>query len=147
MNTLFPYDHVVVGVLIFIVGFIFHWVGQLISIMNWKFASRIGLQESNLPKEYKVYEQAIAVADSLLGWVYGLAAVGLILDASWGYKLAWFPGVVLVYHSLSFWFWTRNRNKDGNSMESKTMRIGWALANFSTGLLTILLAWNGVNKI
>ena len=142
MTHLFLYDNILVGILVFIVGFCFHWIGQLVSVTNWKFASKIGLQESNMPKEYKVYEHAIAVADSLLGWLYGVAALGLFLNVSWGYKLAWFPGVILLYHSLSFWFWTRNRNKDGNKLESNAMRIGWSFANFVTGILAILLAWN-----
>ena len=141
MTHLFPYDNIVIGVLIFIVGFCFHWIGQLVSVINWEFASKIGLQEPKLIKEYKVYEHAIAIADSLIGWIYGFAALGLILNVSWGYKLAWFPGIILLYHSLSFWFWTSNRNRDGNKLESNTMRIGWSLSNFVTGILAILLAW------
>ena len=141
MTHLFPYDNIVIGVLIFIVGFCFHWIGQLVSVINWEFASKIGLQEPKLTKEYKVYEHAVAIADSLIGWIYGFAALGLILNVSWGYKLAWFPGIILLYHSLSFWFWTSNRNRDGNKLESNTMRIGWSLSNFVTGILAILLAW------
>ena len=142
MTQLFPYDNVIAAVLIFIIGFIFHWIGQLISIINWKFASKIGLQEAKLLKEYRVYEHAIAVADSFIGWVYGIAAVGLFLNVSWGYQLAWIPGVVFVYHSISFWFWTGNRNRDGHKLESNWLRIGWTLANLLTGILAILLAWN-----
>ena len=142
MNHLFPYDNIVIGILIFIIGFIFHWLGQLISVINWNFALKIGLQESALPKEYKVYEHAIAVADSLLGWIYGVAAIGLFLNASWGYKLAWIPSVVFIYHSLSFWFWTMNRRRDGHKLTSDALRIGWTLANFTTGVLTILVLWN-----
>lgn len=143
MTHLFPYDNIVTGILILVVGFGFHWIGQLVSVTNWGFATKIGIQETNMPKEYKVYEHAIAVADSLIGWLYGLAALGLFLNVSWGYKLAWFPGVILVYHSFSFWFWTKNRNNDGNKLESNAMRIGWSFANFVTGILAILLAWNG----
>ena len=142
MNHLFPYDNIVAGILILIVGFGFHWIGQLVSSINWEYATKIGIQEPGMPKEYKVYEQAIAVSDSLIGWLYGIAALGLFLDTSWGYKLAWFPGVILLYHSLSYWFWTRNRRKDGHKLVSDTMRLGWTLANFTTGLLTIILAWN-----
>ncbi len=141
MNYTFPYDNIVTGILILIVGFGFHWIGQLASIINWEFATKIGIQESTLPKEYKVYEHAIAVADSLIGWIYGFAAIGLFLDVSWGYKLAWFPGIILLYHSLSYWFWTMNRRRDGNRLVSDTMRIGWSLANFTTGILAILIAW------
>ena len=142
MAHLFPYDNIVAAVLIFIIGFIFHWIGQVISIINWKFAARIGLQEANIPKEYKVYEHAVAVADSLLGWVYGIAAVGLFLNVSWGYKLAWFPGIILLYHAISFWFWTMNRNRDGHKLESNILRYSWTIANLATAVLAILLAWN-----
>ncbi len=40
MNDIFPYTNIVTGILIFIVGFIFHWLGQLTSIINWKFATK-----------------------------------------------------------------------------------------------------------
>ena len=142
MSEIFPYANIVTGILIFIVGFIFHWLGQLTSIINWEFASKLGLQESGMPGEYKVYEHAIAVADSLVGWIYGIAAIGLFLNASWGYKLAWFPGVILLYHSLSYWFWTMNQRRDGHKLQSDTLRIGWFLANFITGMLAIIIAWN-----
>ena len=98
MNEIFPYANIVTGILIFIVGFIFHWIGQFTSIINWEFATKQGLQENGLPKEYKVYEHAFAVADSLVGWIYGIAAIGLFLRTSWGFKLAWFPGILLILH-------------------------------------------------
>lgn len=79
---LFPFANVVVGILVFIVGFIFHWLGQLVSVINWDYANKIGIQEKKILPEYKVYEHAIAVADVLIGWVYGIVAVGLILNAS-----------------------------------------------------------------
>ena len=142
MNEIFPYANIVTGILIFIVGFIFHWIGQLISVINWEFALKIGLQEKGLTKDYKVYEHAIAVSDSLIGWIYGVAAVGLFLGSSWGYKLAWFPGAILLYHSLNFWFWTINQRKDGNKLHPDLIRIGWFLANFGTGILTIIVAWS-----
>ena len=141
MDHLFPYDHIVAGVLILIVGFGFHWIGQLISIINWGFAKKIGLQETKMLPEHKVYEHAIAVADVLIGWTYGVAAIGLLLNTDWGYKMAWFPGVVLLYHSLSFWFWTHNRNKAGQKLESDTTRVLWTMANFVTGSLAIVIAW------
>ena len=142
MNHLFPYDNIVIGILIFVVGFLFHWIGQLVSIISWDFATKIGLQETDMPKEYKVYEHAIALADSMIGWIYGLAAVGLLLGTEWGYKLAWFPGVILIYHSLSFWFWTDNRKKDGYDLTPEPLRISWSFANFVTGAITVLVAWN-----
>ncbi len=141
MNYLFQYDNILIGIFILVVGFGFHWIGQLISVFNWDFATRIGIQESELLKEYKVYEHAIAVSDSIIGWVYGIAAIGLFINAPWGYKLAWFPGIILLYHSLNFWFWTKNRRKDGNKLVSNSMRIGWSLVNFITGALTVVLAW------
>jgi hypothetical protein len=142
MNHLFPYDNIVVGILILIVGFGFHWIGQLLSVINWKFGTKLGLQESGMPKEYKVYEHATAVADSLIGWIYGIAAIGLFLNVSWGYKLAWIPGAIFLYHSFNYWFWNLNRNRDGNKLTSDTERIIWTLVNIVTGLLTILVAWN-----
>jgi hypothetical protein len=66
MSEIFPYANIVTGILVFIVGFIFHWLGQLTSVVNWEFAKKKGLQERGLSKEYKVYEHAIAVADSLI---------------------------------------------------------------------------------
>jgi hypothetical protein len=144
MNSLFIYDNIIAGILVFVVGFLFHWVGQLISIINWEFATKIGLQEAKMPKEYKAYEHAIAVADSLIGWIYGLAAVGLILGTEWGYKLAWFPGVILIYHSISFWFWTGNRKKGDYDLTSARLRIGWTIVNFMTGSLTIVVVWYAI---
>ncbi len=66
-TQLFPYANIIAGLLIFIVGFIFHWIGQLISLINWDFAIRIGLQEKRMLPEYKVYEHAIAKADVAIG--------------------------------------------------------------------------------
>jgi hypothetical protein len=144
MHQLFPYANVVAGVLILIVGFVFHWVGQLVSVLNWGLATRLTLQEDGLPPEYKVYEHAIAVADVALGWIYGVAGVGLILDARWGYMLAWLPGAILIYHSISYWFWTGNRRRAGHQLTSDPMRIGWTMANLVTGVLALLVAWNAL---
>jgi hypothetical protein len=138
----FPYANIVVGILIFIVGFIFHWIGQLISVINWDFATNIGFQEKRLLPEYKVYEQAIASADVMIGWIYGIAAVGLVLNVHWAYKLAWFPGVIMIYHSFSFWFWAGNQRKSGHPMTSSLFRVVWFLVNFVTGVLAVLVAWN-----
>jgi hypothetical protein len=142
MAQSFPYANVVAGVLVLVVGFIFHWIGQLISVSNWNLATRIGLQEEELLPEYKVYEHAIALADVAVGWIYGIAGVGLLIDAELGYKLAWFPGVILVYHSISYWFWTGNRRKAGHKLVADSVRIGWPVVNFAAGALAILVAWN-----
>jgi hypothetical protein len=142
MNQLFPYANIVTGVLVLLVGFLFHWVGQLISVLNWDFATRIGLQESGGPPEYLVYERGTAVADVAIGWIYGVAGVGLILGAPWGFKLAWFPGVVLIYHAISAWFWYGNQKKAGHPLMSETFRTTWCLANLVTGVLAVAVAWN-----
>ncbi len=141
MNQVFPYANIVTGILVLIVGFGFHWIGQLISVLNWELAMKIGLQEKNAPVEYKVYEHGFAITDILIGWIYGIAGGGLILNADWGFKLAWLPGVVLLYHSLSFWFWSRNQRNAGHRLMTDSLRVGWFLANGLTGILTILVAW------
>ncbi len=135
--------NVLAGVLILIVGFGFHWLGQLICVLDWDLGTRLGIAEEGLLPEYKVYEHGIALADVALGWIYGLAGVGLILDAEWGFKLAWFPGVVMIYHGLSFWAWTRNRRRDGHRLTPDGVRVGWIVANLATGVLAVLVAWNG----
>jgi len=140
-TQLFPYANIIAGILVFIVGFCLHFIGQLISLVNRDFAVKIGIWEKDMLPEFEVYEEGIAVADVLIGWVYGIAAVGLILNIPWAYKLAWFPGVIFVYHSLSYWFWTRNANKSGHPTDSNRLRIGWFTANFITGILTISVAW------
>jgi hypothetical protein len=143
VSELFPYANIVVGILVLIVGFLFHWVGQLVSLVNWNFATRLGIQEAGLPDEYKVYEHAIAVADTAIGWVYGIAGVGLILGAPWGYKLAWIPGSVLLYHGICFWFWIGNQRKQAQRLTGDAIRIGWFLANIITAGLTLAVAWYG----
>lgn len=143
MNQLFPYANIIAGVLVLIVGFIFHWVAQLASLLSWDFATKVGIQEKGLLPEYRVYEEAIAAADVIIGWIYAIAGIGLILGTKWGFKLAWFPGVILVYHSLSVWFWTKNQRKAGHRFMPDSQRIIWFLANFITGMLAIFIAWHG----
>ena len=48
MTEIFPYSNLVTGILVLIVGFIFHWIAQIMSIINWEFANKIGLQEKGL---------------------------------------------------------------------------------------------------
>jgi hypothetical protein len=143
MDALFPYANVLAGVLVLIVGFLFHFLGQLISLFNWELAVRIGIAEKAILPEYRAYEEGLAVADVALGWIYGLAGLGLILGSAWSFKLAFFPGVVMIYHSISFWSWSRNQIRAGHIYRTESVRIGWALANLLTGLLTVLVAWNG----
>ena len=135
--------NVLAGILILILGLGFHWAGQLFSVLRWERAERLGLQEKALRPEYKVYEHAIASADAALGWVYGVAGVGLILNLGWAYKLVWVPGAVFVYHALSFWVWTGNQRKAGDFYTSNTFRIVWTLTNLAIGGLAIWVGWHG----
>ena len=143
MDQLFYFAGIVCGLLVLIIGFGFHWIGQLISLTNRDLAIKIGvLERDNLP-EYEVYDNAIAVADVAIGWIYGIAGVGLILGTQWGFRLAWIPGAVLLYHSLCFWSWTKNQKKAGHyiTFTKNPARTCWFLANFFTGIITIALAW------
>ncbi|MFC1893228.1 hypothetical protein ACFLYR_04220 [Chloroflexota bacterium] len=140
-TQLFPYANIIVGILILVVGFGLHFIGQLISLVNRDFAVKIGIWEKDMIPEFEVYERGIAVADVMIGWIYGIAAVGLILNAPWAYKLAWIPGVIMIYHSLSFWFWVGNQNKLGHRLTTNKVRITWFIANFVAGVLAILIAW------
>lgn len=139
----FPYANYIAAALIFLVGFCAHWLGQLISVLNWRLAEKLRLQEKGLPPEYKVYEHAIAVADVSIGWVYALAALGLLLDAEWGYRLASIPGAILLYHAISAWVWEGNRRRAGHRLWSNLLRVGWCLANAVTGALALWLAFVG----
>lgn len=96
-----------------------------------------------MPREFKNYEHAIAVADTIIGWVYGVVGVGLLMAAPWGYKLAWIPGTILVYHALSFWAWTGNHRRTGFDLSTtrSPFRGAWTVANLVTGGLAMLLAW------
>lgn len=143
MHSLFPYVNILAGALIIVVGFVFHFVGQLISLINWDYAVKIGIAEKNMLPEYKVYEYGMAVADVSIGWIYGLVGIGLILGNPWSFKLAWIPGVIMIYHSISFWFYSRNQEQAGHKYRNRAMKMGWFFANFSTGLLTVMIAWNG----
>ena len=141
LTQIFPYANIITGILIMAIGFIFHWIGQLVSLIDWDFATSIGIQEKKALPQYKVYEHAIAVADVIIGWIYGIAAVGLILNAPWAFKLAWFPGVIMIYHSISYWFWIGNQNASGHPTTSSTFRIVWFLLNIITGILAVSVAW------
>jgi len=141
MTEIFPYSNLVTGILVLIVGFVIHWIAQLISFINWEFATKIGLQEKGMPKEFKVYEHAIAGADVLIGWIYGIAGIGLISNLSWSYKLLWFPGIILIYHGISVWFWMGNQKKLGFQLVTGSFRIIWSSLNLITGILAIIHAW------
>ena len=142
MDQIFPYANVVAGALVLIVGFGIHWGAQFLSVIDWDLGTKLGLQETGMRPEHKNYEQAIAAADSLIGWTYGVAGVGLLIDAPWAYAWAWIPGAILTYHALQFWFWTRNHRRSGDhySTTKDPTRTVWTLANLGTGVLTMLVA-------
>ena len=141
---LFPHANVAAGILVLIVGFGFHFVGQLISLLDWDLAMRLGLQEKDAPPEFQVYERGTAAADVAIGWIYGIAGVGLILGHPWGYKLAWIPGAVLVYHSFGAWFLFGNQTRAGYPLFTNRFRLLWCGANLVTGLLAVAVAWKGI---
>lgn len=143
MSALFPQANILAGILVLIVGFGFHFVGQLISVVNLPLAQRLGLQEANLPPEYYPYEHGTAMGDVLLGWTYGLASIGLLINADWSYKLAFIPGAILVYHALCAWFWEVDRRRDGKGLWTDRFRAIWCGANLGTGLLALAVAWTG----
>ena len=141
-EQIFPQANIVAGVLVLVVGFGFHFLGQFYSVLNWSRAMELGLQEAESTPEYRAYEHGIAVADSMLGWTYAIAGIGLVADTAWGYVWAWLPAVVLTYHALSFWFWTRNQLRLGYEapITQRPWRPLWFVANLGTGLLTIAVA-------
>ncbi len=142
MDYPFPYANVVSGLLVLVVGFGFHWIGQTISVVNWGFATRLGLQEQGMSPHFKVYEHAIASADATIGWIYGIAGIGLVLGTTWGMKLAWFPGTIMLYHAVCYWFWTANQRRQGRQLMSDSTRVGWTLANLVTGMLALFVGWS-----
>ena len=144
MEQVFPYANIVAGILVLIIGFGLHWIGQLIAVLNRDLAVRLGIWEKQVIPEYEHFELGIAMADVLLGWIYGIAAIGLILEIDWIAKLAWFPAVVMIYHGLSAWFWTANQKKAGRKLllTENPLRIIWCLSNFISGVLIILNIWN-----
>jgi len=141
-DQIFPQANIVAGVLVLIVGFGLHFLGQLYSLLNLQGAIKLGIQEADMPDEYRAYELGIAVADVLIGWTYAIAGIGLIVDAPWAYVWAWIPAVALTYHGLSHWFWTRNQQRAGydRPFTRWPARHIWLGANLSTGLLAMAVA-------
>jgi hypothetical protein len=142
MDQIFPSANVVAGVLVLLLGFCIHFCAQLLSVIDWELGTRLGLQEAGMRPEHKSYEHAIAVSDVLIGWTYGIAGIGLIIDASWAYPWAWIPGAILTYHALQFWVWTGNHRRTGDhySTTRNPFRILWTIGNLATGVLTLMVA-------
>ncbi|MCK9152095.1 hypothetical protein [Methanobacterium alcaliphilum] len=137
------YSNIVAGILILLIGFIFHFVGQFISLINWEKAVKLGIAEKNILPEYRDYEYGIAMADLCIGWLYLIIGFGLILDQSWSFKLAWIPGVIFIYHSISFYFWSTKQEKRGYKYRSTSGKISWFLLNLVGGIVILLFAWAG----
>ena len=146
MELIFEIVKIISGILILIIGFGFHWLGQLISVMNRDLAIRLGIWEKDNLPEYEVYEEAITIADVSLGWIYGFAGAGLLFGYEWGYSLCFIPGFALLYHGISFWSWTGNQIKTGHPSSSakNPMRIGWTAVNIFTGALAIMVSLTGL---
>lgn len=137
---LFPNVNILAGILVLIIGFGFHFIGQLISVIDWNRAVKLGIAEKGILSEYKDYENGMAMADVLIGWIYGFIGVGLILGVSWSFKLAWIPGVIFIYHSISFWFWSRNQEHRGYIYRSAFGKLGWFLVNLISGIFIVFIA-------
>jgi hypothetical protein len=54
MDQILLYAGIITGVLVLVVGFGFHWIGQLISLTDRELAVRIGIWEKEMPPEYGV---------------------------------------------------------------------------------------------
>ena len=142
-RPIFPGATILAGVLLLLVGFLGHWVVQLVSLGSWDLAVSLGLQMSDLTKEMQVYVRAFAVADAKIGWVYGVAGIGMLCNKPWGYHAGWF-GLILVYYSINFLAWTRLRMNLEYHMpvDEPIIRFSWFLANFITGILAVAIAWD-----
>jgi hypothetical protein len=140
------YLNITAGILILLVGFVFHWLGQFYSVLNWRHATKLGLQEKGLTLEFTAYEHATAVADSSIAWIYGIAGFGLLISADWGFALAWIPGSVLTYHSIIAWVCETNRRKLGHQIWTNRFRNTWCFANLVTGLLGLFVAWSAAQS-
>ena len=143
LRQIFPGANVLAGVLLLLVGFLCHWVASLISLSSWDLAVRLGFQMSNLTTEMQVYVRAFAVADSLIGWIYGLSGIGMLWNKAWGYQTAWF-GLILVYYAINFLAWTHLRMNLGYHMtvDEPPIRFTWFFANLVTGVLAVAVAWD-----
>ncbi|MGI9622567.1 MAG: hypothetical protein ACR2PK_07000 [Acidimicrobiales bacterium] len=141
MDQIFPGANVLAGLLVLVVGFGVHFGAQLTSLLNWDLATKWGLQEAGMRSEHRTYEHAIATSDVLVGWTYGIAGIGLLMDASWAYAWAWIPGAILTYHALGFWAWTRSHRANGDhyATTKNPFRPIWTVANLGTGILTLLV--------
>jgi hypothetical protein len=133
------------GAALLVVGFGFHFLGQALSLHDWSLAERLGLQEKDATAAQQDYERGFAVADVLIGWLYGPIAIGLWFEAPWAFKAAFLPGVVFTYHAVGFWFWTARQARGGRPGIAGPKRVLWAAVNLACGLLLLGVAWVAAN--
>ena len=95
-NEIFPFANIIVGILIFIVGFIFHWFFQLISAINWNYATKIGVQEKEMIPE-KVY---LGKNDTPIKWF----KAAKVRHDKWVDMKRHFPGDPGVFYGNTFVF-------------------------------------------
>ena len=142
MDQVFPYANIVAGVLVLVVGFGFHWIGQLVSVLNWDTAQRSASRKWRCCPSTRSTKTPSPRPTSRWAGSMALPLPASCLARTGATSLPGIPGVVLVYHAFSYWFWTGNRRKAGHKLVSDSMRIGWPVANFVTGTLAIVVAWN-----
>jgi hypothetical protein len=76
--------------------------------------------------------------------VYGVAAVGLPPASDWGYKLAWVPGSLLVFHSRCAWHWEiDDRRAAGQGIRTDPFGLAWCPANLISQACADAAAWIG----
>lgn len=139
MQSLFPFAHIIGGVLILIVGFGFHFLGQLMGFLHWE----PELKHSfiiNMPIKSTGYEHLVAVSDIAIGWSYAIIGMGLYLGRPWGYTLAWIPGIILLLEGSSFLTWCCLKKVQKPDL-SLLERVEWGSLNIVSGLFIILIAW------
>ena len=142
MGELFPYSNILAGSLVLIVGFGIHWLNQVANLLHWELMPKQGLV-INIPVNTKKIERFISISDITIGWLYGIIGVGLYLGTSWGYTLAWIPGIMLTVEGISYWIMTNPKHATTKYFSYFT-RMEWSALNFFTGILIILVAWHAL---
>jgi hypothetical protein len=137
----FPFAHIIAGILILIVGFGFHFLSQLMGYLHWEPEVKHGFI-INMPVKSKGYAHIIALSDVLIGWSYAIIGSGLYLGKSWGYVLAWIPGIIFTFEGIGYWFWSGHQQRFKDPLRT---RIEWSTLNIICGLFIVLVAWSGIN--
>lgn len=142
MGELFPYANILAGSLVLIVGFGIHWLNQLSIFLHWELMPKDGFGIHTLANASK-YDRFVAVSDVTIGWIYGVIGIGLFMGTSWGYLLAWIPGLFITFEGISYWIVTGKKNLQGIKY-SYFNRIEWSTLNIVTGLFILFVAWNAM---